>query len=79
MYYTFIFIYLVLHLAYSTVRDESFVVMAIRIFFSSYIVTLHMYSVSYIKAVNTISNSFFWSSFFRDFDIAIFDSQFFPI
>ena len=45
MYHTFIFIYFVFRLAYPTVREESFRVMLIGIFFSLYGVILRMCSV----------------------------------
>ena len=76
MYYSFIFIYLLFNLAYPTVREESFGVITICIFFSPYGVITRLCSIIYIKAVNTIGTYFFYCICFCAFDIALFGSHF---
>ena len=80
MYNTFIFVYLICHLDYPTVRKESFWVMPRGILLLiDKVILWFMYSVSLIKAINNISTAFFWCICFHAFNITLFNSQFTPI
>ena len=65
-------------MAYPTVREESFGVVLSGILLSLYgVILCFMYSVNYIKSINTVGTSFFCCSCFHAFYLALFDSQFF--
>ena len=53
--------------------------MLIGIFFSKYEVILRMFSIIYIKAVNTIGMLLFYCSCFNAFDIVLFGSGFYSL